>query len=140
MYTAARQLNPTLSVVGSTLLLSGYIMTAAISVIEAFHYFGVPHSLTLPLSVVAILLIGGINWLGAKSAGQFALVIAFAALAVSAVMAVLCVPFFVRGLRTISFDYFTTHATPVDAWVSFTKVCLALAGVEAVANMTGLMK
>ncbi len=139
VYTAARQLSPTAAVIGSTLLLSGYIMTAAISVIEAFHYFGVPHDFTLPLAVVAILLIGAINWLGAKSAGRFAFVIAMAALVVSGVMALACLPFFVRGVETINFDYFVHHSTPGEAWVSFTKICLALAGVEAVANMTGLM-
>jgi amino acid transporter/nucleotide-binding universal stress UspA family protein len=139
VYTAARQLSPTLSVVGATLLLSGYIMTAAISVVEAFHYFGVPEALTLPLSVVTLILIGAINWYGAKSAGRFAFVIATAALAVSLLMAVLVAPFFVDGLRTVRFSYFTSHS-PVDAWVAFTGICLALAGVEAVANMTGLMK
>jgi amino acid transporter/nucleotide-binding universal stress UspA family protein len=139
VYTAARQLSPTLSVVGSTLLLSGYIMTAAISVIEAFHYFHVPTHLVMPLSVVAIVLVGGVNWLGAKSAGKFALIIALAALGVSAVMAVLSIPYFIKGIDTISFDYF--RQTPSGhAWVNFTKLCLALAGVEAVANMTGLMK
>jgi len=139
VYTAAKQIHPVLAVIGSTLLLSGYIMTAAISVIEAFHYFGVGHDLTLPLSVVTIIFVGAVNWLGAKSAGRFALVIAFGALVISAVLAVLCIPFFIRGARTISFDYFTQVPT-TDAWVSFTKICLALAGVEAVANMTGLMK
>ena len=74
VYTAARRLSPTLSVVGATLLLSGYIMTAAISVIEAWHYFGVPHDLTWPLSVLTLVLVAGVNWLGAKSAGRFALV------------------------------------------------------------------
>ena len=139
VYTAARQLSPTASVVGATLLLSGYIMTAAISIVEAFHYFGAPEGLILPLGIATMLFIGAINWLGAKSAGRFALVIAFAALAVSALMAVLALPFFVRGIETISIDYFTQ--TPAfDAWVSFTKICLALAGVEAVANMTGLMR
>ena len=139
VYTAARRINPTLSVVGATLLLSGYIMTAAISVVEAFHYFGVPHSLTLPLSLVTLVAIGVINWLGAKSAGRFALVVAFAALVVSVVMMVLCIPFFLKGVRTISFDFFTEQPI-ADQWVSFTKICLALAGVEAVANMTGLMR
>ena len=139
VYTAARRLSPTLSVVGSTLLLSGYIMTAAISVVEAFHYFGIPERLTLPLGLVTILLIGVVNWFGAKSAGRFALVIAFAALSVSAVMALACLPFFVEGVRTIEFSYFTEDASPTDAWVSFTRICLALAGVEAVANMSGLM-
>lgn len=139
VYTAARQLSPTLSVIGATLLLSGYIMTAAISVVEAFHYFGVPHGLTLPLSVLTLVLIGLINWFGAKSAGRFAFVIATAALAISAVMAVLAIPFFIRGVETIKFDYFTSHS-PGEAWVAFTGICLALAGVEAVANMSGLMK
>ncbi|MEO0482490.1 MAG: universal stress protein [Planctomycetota bacterium] len=139
VYTAARRINPTLAIVGSTLLLSGYIMTAAISVVEAFHYFGVPHALTLPLSVITLVLLGAVNWLGAKSAGRFALVVAFGALAVSAVMAVACLPFFWKGITTINFEYFQ-QVPASDAWVSFTKICLALAGVEAVANMTGLMK
>lgn len=139
VYTAARQLSPTLSVIGSTLLLSGYIMTAAISAIEAFHYFHVPHHLVLPLAVAAIILVGGVNWLGAKSAGKFALIIALVALVVSAVMALIAIPAFARGIETISFDYFRQNP-PQDAWVNFTKICLALAGVEAVANMTGMMK
>tara|TARA_R110002072_G_scaffold42064_19_gene118485 strand:- start:67932 stop:69968 length:2037 start_codon:yes stop_codon:yes gene_type:complete len=139
VYTAARQLSPTLSVVGSTLLLSGYIMTAAISVIEAFHYFHVPHHLVLPLSIGAIVLVGGVNYLGAKSAGKFALIIALVALGVSAVMAVMSIPYFIKGIDTISFDYFR-ETSAGHAWVNFTKICLALAGVEAVANMTGMMK
>jgi amino acid transporter/nucleotide-binding universal stress UspA family protein len=139
VYTAARQLSPTLSVIGSTLLLSGYIMTAAISVIEAFHYFHVPHHYVLPCAVGAIVLIGGVNWLGAKSAGKFALIIALVALGVSAAMSLIAIPQFITGIETISFDYFRQNP-PSDAWVNFTKICLALAGVEAVANMTGLMK
>ncbi|MEO1009484.1 MAG: amino acid permease [Planctomycetota bacterium] len=139
VYSAARQLSPTLSVVGATLLLSGYIMTAAISVIEAFHYFGVPHGLTLPLGVITIVGIGVVNWLGSRRAGQFALVIAVMAMVVSAVLAVLAIPLVVDGLGTISLDYFT-EVGPFDAWVSFAKICLALAGLEAVANMTGIMK
>jgi len=139
VYTAARQLSPTASVVGATMLLSGYIMTAAISVVEAFHYFGVPHELTLPLGTGAIVFIGLVNWLGARSAGRFALLVAFGALAVSAVLVVLSAPYFLKGVRTISFSYLT-ETPPGDAWVSFTRICLALAGVEAVANMTGLMR
>ncbi|MEM0984078.1 MAG: universal stress protein [Planctomycetota bacterium] len=139
VYSAAKRLSPTLAVVGSTLLLSGYIMTAAISVVEAFHYFGVPDSLTLPLSAATIGLIGAINWFGAKAAGRFAGFIAIIALGVSAIMAVLCIPFFFKGVGAIEWSYFTEHSKPTEAWVSFTRICLALAGVEAVANMSGLM-
>lgn len=139
VYTAARQINPTLAVVGSTLLLSGYIMTAAISVVEAFHYFGAPSSLILPLSVITLLGIGVLNWLGARSAGRFALLIALVSLIVSGIMAILAMPFFIRGLDTISFESLT-HQSIGSGWVNFAKICLALAGIEAVANMTGLMK
>jgi amino acid transporter len=139
VYSAARDVKPVLSVIGATLLMSGYIMTAAISVIEAFHYFGVPRSLTLPLAVGTLVAIGVINWLGSRRSGQFALVIAMLAMVVSAILAVLAVPLVIDGLSTISFDYFT-QVGPFDAWVSFAKICLALAGLEAVANMTGIMK
>lgn len=138
VYTAARQLSPTLSVIGSTLLLSGYIMTAAISVVEAFHYFGTPHWLTVPLSLVTLAFVGLINWFGARAAGRFALIVAFVALGVSAAMAVLSIPFFIKGLGTIEFS-FVRESDPAEIWIAFTGICLALAGVEAVANMTGLM-
>lgn len=139
VYSAARDVKPVLSVIGATLLMSGYIMTAAISVIEAFHYFGVPRYLTLPLAVGTLVGIGAINWLGSRRSGQFALVVAMLAMVVSAILAVLAIPLFLDGLSTISFEYFT-QVGPFDAWVSFAKICLALAGLEAVANMTGIMK
>lgn len=138
VYTAARQLSPTFSVVGATLLLCGYLITAAISVVEALHYFGMPDGWGLAAaSAVIIALIGGVNWLGAKSAGQFALIIAFAALAVSGVMALLCLPYLPEGLSKVHFD---VGRSAWSHWTDFTQIVLALAGVEAVANMTGLMK
>lgn len=139
VYSAAREVKPVLGVIGATLLMSGYIMTAAISVIEAFHYFGVPRAWTLPLAVGTLVAIGVINWLGSKRSGQFALVIAVIAMVVSAILAVLAVPLFLDGLKTINLDYFS-QVGPFEPWVSFAKICLALAGLEAVANMTGIMK
>jgi nucleotide-binding universal stress UspA family protein/amino acid transporter len=137
VYTAARRLNPTLAVVGSTLLLAGYIMTAAISVVEAFHYFGTPREAVLALSIVVLAAIGVVNWLGARSAGRFALAIAVVAVTASGLVALACLPFIPAGLRTISFDALPPAR---ESWVIFTKICLAMAGIEAVANMTGLMK
>lgn len=141
VYTAARQLHPLLSVVGATLLLCGYIITAAISVVEAFHYFGLPEAWTFPLAAVVLIALGGVNYLGARSAGQFALFIAVAALVICALMGasvVFLTPFFVDGIRTITLA--GLGDAPWRSWVNFTKICLALAGIEAVANMTGLMK
>jgi amino acid transporter/nucleotide-binding universal stress UspA family protein len=138
VYAAARQLNPWLSVVGATLLLCGYLITAGISVVEALHYFGAPDGPWIVwLSAGIMVLIGGVNWLGARSAGRFALIIAMAALAVSLVMAVLCLRYLPAGIANISLGH-EQGAWP--RWTAFTQIVLALAGVEAVANMTGLMK
>lgn len=137
VYSAARLLSPVWSVIGATLLIGGYIVTVAISIVEAFHYFGVPHEYIFALSAVSIVLLGAVNWLGARSAGRLALIIALVAVLVSLVIAALCIPFFMRGLKAISW---TGMGTPTEAWVHFTRICLAMSGVEAVANMTGLMR
>jgi amino acid transporter/nucleotide-binding universal stress UspA family protein len=139
VYTAARQISPTLSVVGATLLLCDYIVTAALSAVEAFHYFGVPHRLTVVCCLFAIVGIGVINWLGARSAGRFALFVALAAILTSAVVGLMSLPMVVEGLSTVSLasDH---HENWGQRWESLVRIVLALSGVEAVANMTGLMK
>ena len=141
VYTAARQINPALSVVGATLLIGGYIITVAISVVEAFHYFGLTEGHAgadvFWLSALAIAALGVVNWFGARSAGRLALVIATLALVVSLIVAAACWPFLKEGVRTVSLH----SSQPVwDRWVSFVAIVLALSGVESVANMTGLMK
>ncbi|MCH8269871.1 MAG: amino acid permease [Planctomycetes bacterium] len=138
VYAAARQLDPTLSVIGATLLLCGYLITVGISVVEALHYFGVPDGPWIVwFSAVVIGLIGIVNWLGARSAARFAMIVAIAALAVSGVMVILCLPYLAQGFRHISLEP-ALGAWP--RWTAFTQIVLALAGVEAVANMTGMMK
>ncbi len=139
VYAAARQVSPTLSVIGATLLLCDYIVTAALSAVEGFHYFGAPPAWVVGLSIATIAGIGVINWLGAKSAGRFALVIAIAAIFLSLAIAIMCLPMVGEGLRTVS----TGHASIsswTERWENLVRVILALSGLEAVANMTGLMK
>jgi amino acid transporter len=139
VYAAARPISRTLSVVGATLLLCDYIVTAALSVVEGFHYFGVGQEVVVTLSCVTILVVGIINWLGARSAGRFALIIAVAAIVMSAVIGLLCLPLAAKGLSTA-----TTTVPGVtsgwERWESLVRIVLALSGVEAVANMTGLMR
>ncbi|MBX3316145.1 MAG: amino acid permease [Phycisphaeraceae bacterium] len=138
VYTAARQISPIASVVGATLLLCGYIITAVISVVEALHYFGIPDGPWLAtIAVVTLVFVGLVNWLGARSAGTFALVIAFAALGVSGLMAIMSLPYLPDGLSRVSIDL---SRSTWSHWTAFTQIVLALAGVEAVANMTGLMR
>lgn len=142
VYAVARLLSPTLAVVGATLLLCDYTVTAAISIVDGLHYFGVgqgERGLIVALSLVVIVGLGLINWIGARSAGRFALIVAVAALGASAVIAVLVIPMIGPGVRAISRPH-STIAGFGQSWQSFVHIVLALSGVEAVANMTGLMK
>lgn len=142
VYAVARRIHPTLAIFGATLLLCDYIVTASLSLLDGMHYFGVPHEqhvLAVVLCVAAIGFIGFINWYGAQSAGRFALIIAIAAIATSSFIALLCVPFVRIGLSTISWGHESVSSAG-ERWSSLVRIVLALSGVEAVANMTGLMK
>jgi amino acid transporter len=139
VYAAARQLSPVVSVIGATLLLCDYVVTAALSAVEGFHYFGVSHHWVVPLSVVTIFLLGVVNWFGAKSAGRLALLIAILAIVTSAVLGLLCLPWLPKGIPTLT--HTVDGVTSIwQRWESLVRIVLALSGVEAVANMTGLMK
>lgn len=141
VYTAARQIHPLLAVVGATLLVCDYVVTASLSTLEAMHYFGCPEGpggwLIVGVSCVIIALIGLINWFGAKSSGNLALIVATAAVLVSLILAVACIPLVMEGLKNVSLG---AQQPAWDRWRSFVHIVLALSGVEAVANMTGIMK
>lgn len=140
VYSAARRINPTLSVIAATLLLCDFVITASLSALEGFHYFGL-HSkgIVVFASIGTIFALGALNWLGAKAAGQFALLIAVIAIVTSAIIGALCIPMLPEGLRTA-----TPNVPGVDTgwqrWESLVRIVLALSGVEAVASMTGVMK
>lgn len=139
VYTAARRISPMLSVIAATLLLCDFIVTASLSVVEGFHYFGVAHQLVVPFSIITIVGLGVINWLGARNAGRFALFIAIAAIGASFIVGLLCLPLLPKGLSTMKFTVEGVDS-PWPMWESLVRVVLALSGVEAVANMTGLMQ
>src|SRR5882724_898271 len=129
-YTAARQLNPTLSVVGATLLLCDFIVTAALSAVDGFHYLGMPRLWVVPAVLLTLVVLGVVNWLGARSAGRLALIIAVAAIVSSAVIGVLCVPFLRQGLHT-AVATVPGVESPWARWESLVRIVLALSGVEA---------
>ncbi len=142
VYAVARRINPTLAIFGATLLLCDYIVTASLSIVDGMHYFGVPHDskpLTIGLCVAVIAFIGFLNWFGARRAGQFAMVVAVVALATSAIIGLLSFPFVKVGLENLSWGDASISSLGTR-WTSFVGIVLALSGVEAVANMTGLMK
>jgi amino acid transporter len=140
VYSAARKISPLLAVVAATLLLCGFIITAALSAIEGFHYIGLHGAGTVvAASIGTMAVLGVINWLGAKAAGRFALIIATAALIASAFIGALCLPLIPEGLSSAKATVPGVESA-WERWESLVRIVLALAGVEAVASMTGLMK
>jgi amino acid transporter/nucleotide-binding universal stress UspA family protein len=139
VYAAARNLSPTLSVIGATLLLCDYIVTAALSAVEGYHYLGVHSPGVVVIACAATIgVIGVVNWLGARNAGRFALIVAVAAIVMSAIVGILSIPLVGPGLaRTTTGD--PSISSWWTRWESLVRIVLALSGVEAVANMTGLM-
>lgn len=140
VYSAARKISPLLAVIAATLLICDFIVTAALSAVEGYHYLGVESKTIVVASAIGTMLVLGIiNWFGARAAGRFALVIAVVAIISSAIIGAMCIPMLPEGLKA---------AKPTvegidnvwESWESLVRIVLALSGVEAVASMTGLMK
>ena len=145
VYTAAKQRSRMLAVVGALLLFADYVVTASLSALDAFHYFGLPHGTALfALSspglwaMVAIGAIGCFNLLGPKHTGGFAI-----AAAVGMVLITLLITF--GALPQVDWRHLPQaigplHGSVRSIWTQFVSIVLALSGVEAIANLTGVMK
>jgi amino acid transporter/nucleotide-binding universal stress UspA family protein len=144
VYSAARSQGRLLAVVGALLLIADLTVTAALSgwsglsyVIagaEDIYWLSVLKDHIAFTTIAVLLFIGFINWFGPKHSGSLAV-----ALAVPTVVVVVV-------LIAVSAPHLTTrfleprHQSFNMVWVQFVGVILALSGVEAIANLTGVMK
>src|SRR5579862_3124222 len=135
VYSAAREQSRVLAVLGSLLLLADFIVTAAMSCWDAMSYFHIPAQYLKVATILCLFLVGAINYFGPKHSGTFAVT-----LAVPMVLVVILIIAF-------SFPHFSYHPGLFhmvggfrENWVTFVEVILALSGVEAIANLTGVMK
>jgi amino acid transporter len=131
VYSSVKNRSTTLAVIGALLLVADYVVTASLSALDAFHYLNVPNP--YHWAIGAILIIGVINWLGPTKGGSIATVIALLASVAAAILLLSTVPHLphVELLRpTGGF---------VKNWANFVGIVLALSGVEAIANLTGVM-
>jgi amino acid transporter/nucleotide-binding universal stress UspA family protein len=134
VYASVRHRSEVISIVGAFLLVADYIVTAAISALSAFQYLGVPHPEAF--AALAILAIGALNFFGPKHSGGLAFLISIPTVIVVVILAAFCVPHLadaVRHIQPLSTDLGTN-------WKGFVGIVLALSGVEAIANSTGVMK
>ncbi|PYL83906.1 MAG: amino acid transporter, partial [Verrucomicrobia bacterium] len=144
VYSAARSQGRLLAVVGALLLVADLTVTAALSGWSGLTYVisGAENILWLKFlkdniaftTIGVLLFLGFINWFGPKHSGSLAV-----ALAVPTVIVVV-------ALIAISAPHLTTHflgprhESLSTLWVQFVGVILALSGVEAIANLTGVIK
>ncbi len=132
VYSSVKTRSQFLAVVGALLLIADYVITASLSALEAFHYFNVPHPELWAIG--SILTIGAINWVGPTKGGSIAAWIAVAASITAGVLFVATLP----ELPHVVLKWPTGNWS--QNWTSFVGIVLALSGVEAIVNMTGIMK
>ena len=168
VYTAARHRSQLLGVIGALLLIADYTVTASLSAVDAFHYFGLGQHQVVHVSdqdagdrivlrheeesnqaeplwdwrspglwaLISILAIGALNLLGPKHTAGGA-VFAAAGMVFVTLLVVGCalpqIPW--RHLHLGTFRH-----PPGPMWEAFVAIVLALSGVEAIANLTGVMQ
>jgi len=131
VYSSVKHRSQTLAVIGALLLIADYVVTASLSAYEAFHYFNFPNPGLW--AIFSILMIGAINWVGPTKGGGIACIIGLAASAVAGVL-------FLSTLPSLPYVQLSMpHGGLGGNWSVFVGIVLALSGVEAVANMTGIM-
>jgi amino acid transporter/nucleotide-binding universal stress UspA family protein len=134
VYASVRHRSEVLSIVGAFLLIADYLVTAAISALSAFAYLGVPHP--EKFAAAAILIIGLLNLLGPKQTGGLAFLISVPTAIVVITLALFSLPHLGTAIG---------HLQPLRGsfwqnWAGFVGIVLALSGVEAIANATGVMR
>jgi amino acid transporter/nucleotide-binding universal stress UspA family protein len=134
VYASVRHRSEIVSIVGAFLLVADYIVTASLSALSAFAYLGVPHP--EKFAAMSILLIGALNYFGPRHTGGLAFLISVPTVIVVVALGALSIPHLgqaVHNLQPLSSDWSAN-------WRAFVGIVLALSGVEAVANATGVMK
>lgn len=134
VYSAARQQSRFLASVGALLLIANFIVTAALSGWAGVTYFGVPSQYAPIVAIGVILGLGVLNFFGPKHSGSVSIWLAIPAV----IVVVATLAFAASHLSTAHLE--PRHTNLSTVWVQFVGVILALSGVEAIANLTGVMK
>src|SRR6184192_1112689 len=134
VYASVRHRSEVISIVGAFLLIADYLVTAAISALSAFQYLGAPHP--EKFAAAAILAIGLLNLLGPKQTGGLAFLVSIPTVIVVITLGLFALPHMSEAFGHLQ----PLHGTVGQNWFAFVGIVLALSGVEAIANATGVMK
>ena len=144
VYSAARHQGRTLAVIGALLLIADLTVTAALSGWAGLSYLtnGAEHYPVIAFlkehiaftTIGVLVFMGWLNWYGPKHSGSLAVLLSAPVIVIVLVLIGISVPH-------LTFQYVEPpHESFKHVWVQFVGVILALSGVEAIANMTGVMK
>ncbi len=133
VYSSVSHRSKNLAVLGALLLAADYIVTMALSILDACHYFDLPHPEFWAIAIIAV--IGIVNWYGPRHSGGLALVISGVTLIALLVIIVYSAP---TALTEARID--PPRGTIGHNWGIFVGFVLSLSGIEAISNMTGLMR
>jgi amino acid transporter/nucleotide-binding universal stress UspA family protein len=134
VYASVRHRSEIISIVGAFLLIADYLVTAAISALSAFQYLGWPHPEVC--AGLAILVIGALNYFGPRHTGGLAFLVSVPTVIVVVLLGLICLPHLGAAVHNLQ----PLHGGFGKNWKGFVGVVLALSGVEAIANATGVMK
>ncbi len=138
VYSAARKQGRILAVVGALLLIADLTVTAALSGWSGMDYLPVNAPWLKEHIVIAttavLLLMGYLNFHGPKHSGSLAVLLSVPVVIVVLVLIGVSLPH-------LTFAYLEPlHESTLAVWKQFVGTILALSGVEAIANMTGVLK
>jgi len=134
VYSAARSQGRTLAVIGALLLVADLTVTAALSGWDGLVYLGLPGKFAPYATIGVMFVLGYLNSYGPKHSGNLAIGLGIPTVVVVVVLIGLAAPH-------LTFRYLErSHESFTEDWVSFVNVILALSGVEAIANLTGVLK
>jgi amino acid transporter len=134
VYASARHRSEVLSIVGAFLLIADYLVTAALSALSAFQYLGVPKPAYC--AGAAIVIIGFLNFFGPRKTAFLAILISIPTALIVLLISIFALPHIGAAVAHLQ----PLHGSFGHSWISFVGMVLALSGIEAVANTTGIMK
>lgn len=133
VYASVRKRSKIISLVGAFFLIADYLVTAALSALSAFHYLQVSDPVLY--SAVFIGLIGVLNYFGPRHSGTVAFIVATVAVFFLTLLAIFTIPHLKMAWHNLQ----PLQGTSWDIWRNFVGVIVALSGIEAIANTTGVM-
>src|SRR5437773_7341438 len=134
VYASVRHRSEVISILGAFLVIADYLVTAAISALSAFAYLGVPHP--GKFAAAAIPMIDLLYLLGPKHTGGLAFLISVPTALVVITLGLFSLPYLGAAIGHLQ----PLHGGFRENWAGFVSIVLALSGVEAIANATGVMK